>query len=74
MSRFFVCFFFALVSISHIGQVIDFHFIIYIFQGGYILDTYDAAHVPGGRYNLHDLVHVAWVGYICTIRIKYITD
>ena len=53
---------------SQIEKIIDFHFMMYIFQGRQVpylydlYDLYDLAHVAGGEpFNLHDLRRVSWV-------------
>ena len=54
-------------KVPQLEQIIGFQFIIYISQCRWITDLYDVAH-DGTRepYNLHDLGHIFFLGWICT--------
>ena len=51
----------------YIGQITDSHLMIKIFQGTYIPDSYDLAHVGGWMPNkLYDLTHASRVQHLIT--------
>lgn len=60
-------------KVSHLGQIVDYYFTIYVFQGRYIRDLYDLAHVAGWEAcNLRHLLLNTFLGRICTIHILHI--